>query len=75
MVALKVTNEVGPTGLPDPAQLFRKYYRSPNAHRQTGSGLGLYLSRSIIQMHSGDIQYTCNPHSVCFRITLPFTPN
>ena len=72
---IAVSNEVGPTGTPDPAQLFKKYYRSPNAHRQTGSGLGLYLSRSIAQMHNGDIHYTSNSHSVCFQITLPFTPN
>lgn len=72
---IAVSNEIGPTGTPEPAQLFKKYYRSPNAHRQTGSGLGLYLSRSIIQMHDGDIHYTSNSHSVCFQITLPFTPN
>lgn len=41
--AMRVFNQPGAAGMPDPQRLFDKYYRSPGAHKQTGSGLGLYL--------------------------------
>lgn len=52
-----VRNEVGDAGLPDADKLFTKFYRSPGAHRQIGSGLGLYLVRQWITALGGTIDY------------------
>jgi signal transduction histidine kinase len=38
----QVSNEAGPAGLPQAERLFEKYYRSPQARRPAGSGLGLF---------------------------------
>ncbi len=48
--SLTVRNPVGTAGVPDPERLFTKYYRSPGAHNKSGSGLGLYLTRSLSEL-------------------------
>ena len=52
-----VRNEVGPAGVPDPEQVFVKYYRSPHARRQTGSGLGLFLVKGLSALLKGHIGF------------------
>lgn len=55
-IEVRVSNEVGEAGLPDPEQVFQKYYRSPRAHRQVGSGLGLYLVAELLKLLGGRIE-------------------
>jgi signal transduction histidine kinase len=61
----------------DPRELkrvFRRFYRADNAGlNRRGTGLGLYIVRSIIQDHGGSITASCAGRgSGCdFRITLP----
>jgi signal transduction histidine kinase len=71
-VALRVTNQVGLSGRPDPSHLFEKYHRGALARRQSGSGLGLYLSHQLavrlgaeLSLHDGDTD------EVCFELWLP----
>jgi signal transduction histidine kinase len=47
----------------DTALIFEKFGRGPQAaDRQTpGAGLGLYLSRRIVQAHGSDLTMTSNP--------------
>ncbi|WP_109670816.1 ATP-binding protein [Roseicyclus mahoneyensis] len=42
-VVVRVSNVIGDVGAPDPNLVFTKYYRSKRAHRNPGSGLGLFL--------------------------------
>ena len=70
-ITLSVFNDIGPTGIPDPQRLFQKYYRSPKAQHATGSGLGLHLSRMLVQMHRGNLRYEIVGDRVCFRMNLP----
>ncbi len=67
----KVSNCVGPAGAPDKARLFEKYYRNPNARRQSGSGLGLYLVQGLLQLLKGSIRYEATPGSVTFIVWIP----
>lgn len=67
----EVCNVQGPTGVPDVAQLFNKYYRSKQARRQSGSGLGLYLVKNLMTLLKGDITYVPRPGEVVFRVWLP----
>jgi signal transduction histidine kinase len=57
---LRVENEIGTAGPPDPARLFTKYYRAKGAHRQPGSGLGLFLVANWISALGGTITYAQN---------------
>ena len=54
VVVVCVTDE-GPGISPeDVPHMFKRFYRAPNLARQTkGAGLGLYLSRSIVEAHGG----------------------
>lgn len=58
------------------AQLFTKFYRARNALTQEvgGTGLGLTITRSLIEMHGGTIDVTSAPGSgSTFAFTLPTT--
>lgn len=70
-VILQVRNTVGPAGHPDPRRLFQKYYRSPGAHRMTGSGLGLYLVRGLLKGMGGRIDYRAQDSACVFELWLP----
>jgi signal transduction histidine kinase len=70
-VMLQVRNTVGPAGQPDPRRLFQKYYRSPGAHRMTGSGLGLYLVRGLLKGMGGRIDYRAQENACIFELWLP----
>jgi signal transduction histidine kinase len=71
-VALRVANAVGLAGRPDPAQVFGKYYRGERARHQSGSGLGLYLSRCITKRLGGALSLR-DPEGdeVAFELWLP----
>lgn len=56
-VNVNVENQVGTAGLPDEAMVFKKYYRSPKAHQQAGSGLGLYLTSQMARMLGATMVY------------------
>lgn len=56
-VRVSVSNEAGDAGLPDREKLFTKYYRSRRAHRQPGSGLGLFLVANWARALGGKISY------------------
>lgn len=55
--------------------IFNKYYRSRTVRKHmNGVGLGLYISRKIIQAMGGTLQVTNNPQKGCtFSVTLPST--
>jgi signal transduction histidine kinase len=78
MVRFCVSNAVGIAGMPDTDRLFEKYYRSPAAQHQVGSGLGLYLVRGLVGSLGGIIdcrssQGDGGPHLV-FVVLLPIAP-
>lgn len=71
-----IANDIGDVGAPDVSKLFTKYYRSKGAHRQPGSGLGLFLVAGWVQALGGRIgydlaEYPSGRQSVSFRLWLP----
>jgi signal transduction histidine kinase len=44
----------------DQGRLFTKFFRSddPSIRAIGGSGLGLWLSRSLVEMHGGEVSFT-----------------
>ena len=71
MVQLELSNLPGKAGWPDAAHVFDKYYRSPQAQRQSGTGLGLYLVKNLAQALGGQIAYQPDATVVRFVLTLP----
>lgn len=67
----RVENAVGAACWPDPDKVFDKYYRSPHAQRQSGSGLGLFLVKSLLELMHGQVVYTPLADRVRFEVWLP----
>lgn len=68
---ITVCNAIGSAGIPDPERLFDKYYRGPGASRKSGSGLGLYLTRSLVEMLGARVTYRAQPAHVEFCLWIP----
>jgi len=63
-------------GIPfeDQSVIFEKFHQGSSrvGTRKEGTGLGLALARSLVQLHGGDIQVTSRPHQgSTFTFTLP----
>ena len=72
-VIVCVTDEgpgIGPGEIP---HIFERFYRSETAQRnQKGAGLGLYLSRAIIEAHGGSMWVEPQPGGACICFALPW---
>jgi K+-sensing histidine kinase KdpD len=66
-----VENAVGSAGFPEANKVFDKYYRSASAKRQSGSGLGLFLVKSLLTLMRGEVVYTPLNERVRFEVWLP----
>ena len=53
--------------------LFEKYISNANKYQKVGFGLGLYLSKKIIEAHNGKIYFIQNGNLNKFVIELPIT--
>jgi signal transduction histidine kinase len=71
----RVRSQAGQVGLPDPKHLFEKYYRSPQARRLSGSGLGLFLVKGLVHLMQGSIHYEANDGQAVFSLWLPQRPS
>ncbi|MBA2249926.1 MAG: GHKL domain-containing protein [Chitinophagaceae bacterium] len=75
---IKITIADEGRGIPEQEKkkIFNKYYRVGNEHTKgaKGTGLGLYLTKKIIQQHKGDITVTNNmPRGSIFEISIKAT--
>ncbi|HEY8034115.1 MAG TPA: 7TM-DISM domain-containing protein [Methylobacter sp.] len=66
-----IANASGTAVMPDPQRVFDKYYRGPGAQGKTGSGLGLYLVRSVTELLDGWIRYCPFENEVRFELWIP----
>jgi signal transduction histidine kinase len=61
-------------GIPEEhrAHIFDRFHQVPGKHRASGMGLGLYISRQIVQLHGGEIEAEFPPDGgTRFVVTLP----
>lgn len=73
-IGIRVGNTPGVAGWPDAERLFSKYYRACGAQRDSGSGLGLYLSRQLANSLGGFLNYAPSAHQVEFLLWIPSHP-
>ncbi len=71
---LRVSNTPGMAGWPDTEQVFSKYYRTNGAQRESGTGLGLFLSRELAHSLGGTLVYAPSPQYVEFVLWIPLHP-
>jgi signal transduction histidine kinase len=70
-LCLRVANASGAAGRPDAQQVFAKYYRSAAAQRQSGTGLGLYLSHNLAAQMGAELRYLPTDTHIQFELWLP----
>ena len=70
-VRITVRNVIGPLGVPDAEQVFKKYYRNTQATKITGSGLGLFLVHELVGVMGGEVLYTSEQNHVVFSVWIP----
>jgi len=58
----------------DLPHIFDPYYSASGKHHKTGTGLGLYIGKGIVDAHGGEIHCSSQPGAgTTFSITLPLT--
>jgi len=67
---LRISNFVSADGVPDPDVLFTRYYRGPYAHEKSGTGLGLYLVKSLCKILDGTVRFEDKDGQVIFTVEL-----
>lgn len=70
-VSITVSNRPRSWEWPDPEKVFKKYYRSAGSESISGTGLGLYLVRSLARLVGGDCLYVPDDKYVRFELWLP----
>jgi two-component system, OmpR family, sensor kinase len=71
-VVLQVKDN-GPGIAPEAQEhIFDRFYRGDPAREGSGTGLGLALVRSVVELHQGQIRVSSAPgEGSCFQVTLP----
>jgi signal transduction histidine kinase len=70
LVNFSVLNSVGTAGLPDPTQVFSRYYRSEAARRHVGAGLGLWLAQAVAKQIGSKVYFLAPHGQVMFGFCL-----
>jgi signal transduction histidine kinase len=69
-----ISNSPGAAGMPDPEQVFARYYRSEGARRCVGVGLGLWLAQTTTRQLSSELHFHADgwpkPEQACFHFRL-----
>ena len=64
-------------GIPDLEcdRVFERYYRASNAGGITGTGIGLYFVKMVVELHGGTVEVRSRAdHGACFTVSLPVKP-
>lgn len=69
-IVIEVADDGPGVNSSETSRIFEKFYRSPDAARKPGAGLGLYLARKIVTLHGGTIELDQTAGTV-FRVKIP----
>ena len=70
-VSVIISNRPSAASWPDADRVFTKYYRSAGAEAKSGTGLGLYLVRTLARLVGGDCLYVPDEKYIRFELWLP----
>jgi len=70
-VAVTISNRPSLASWPDADKVFTKYYRSEGAKAKSGTGLGLYLVRTLARLVGGECRYIPDEKFIRFELWLP----
>lgn len=70
-IRFNVSNGVGLLGAPDKNEVFKKYYRNLQATKIPGSGLGLFLVKSLVNVMAGNVAFSIENDEVRFSVWIP----
>ncbi|MEZ4800534.1 MAG: HAMP domain-containing sensor histidine kinase [Flavobacteriales bacterium] len=74
MIQLEISDEGVGIPVEERHNIFNKFYRigNENTRKSKGTGLGLYIVKNVVKLHSGSIDVSANhPKGTTFKITLP----
>lgn len=60
-IKIKVSDQGIGIPFDETGKIFEPFYRATNAYNQSGSGIGLSLTKKIIELHKGEIRVYENP--------------
>lgn len=69
-VSFRVLNTVGAAGMPDPAQVFSRYYRTEAARQHVGAGLGLWLAQAVARQLGSEVNFHSHQGQAVFGFCL-----
>ena len=70
-IVIKLMNYGPPMDEETKEHLFEKYISGSNKYQKVGFGLGMYLSKKVLEAHGGDIHHENNDEYNSFIIELP----
>ena len=70
-VTFSVTNAIDPATAPHADSLFHKYYRNSHTSHLSGSGLGLYIVKSLAELMRGRTEATLEKSTITFWFRIP----
>ncbi len=73
-VSVKISNYGSPIENSDKSKIFEKFYRvkKSDIREKEGTGIGLYISKEIVEAHRGTIQVDSSNGMNHFTISLPY---
>ena len=70
---IEMTNSYPALAEEDLTRIFEPFYRSEET-KTKGTGLGLAMTKKIVERHGGTIEALNTPQGLAFHITLPSNP-
>ena len=64
----RISNLAAFDDIPDSESLFNRYYRGTYAHEQSGTGLGLYLVKSLCTLLGGTVRFEHQNSQIVFTV-------
>jgi signal transduction histidine kinase len=74
-IILKVENLGDPISAEELSLLFDRFYKTDQSRSQKGNGLGLTITKKIVDLHGGNIYAASQNGSICFTVKLPVIEN